>query len=224
MKRMAASDRKRLQLGSAPQPFSGPITIGVVAFLAFYILLAIQVAPPGLPEHHFRSERGLITTLSAVLLAAAAVLAASCCAADRSAARGSLLFWAVLACGLLFFALDEWFEFHERIDSFLSSTRIGPARAFRNWNDVIVIGYGVLGVYVLFYFLPVLLRLPAVAEALSLALGFYLLHTLIDCTQAPSSLSIILEESAKLMSSAFLALAALFGRFALQPPPKKAKA
>ena len=134
------------------------------------------------------------------------------------------MFWGLSAGGFLFFSFDELLQFHERLGEFIASTPIGPAEIFRNWNDVIVIGYGMIAILVLFYCLPAILRIPMVAETLALAFGFYLTHTIIDSTQVRTSLSIIVEESAKLFSSAFLALAMLYGIFATVATLKNSKA
>lgn len=183
---------------------------GVVAGLALSILLAVQVGPAQRPEHHFADERGLITVLSALFLAMAGGFAGACVLLERSETRGSRAWWILSACACWFLSLDELLEVHEKLGDVISGTALGPATVFRNWNDVVVMGYGVVAILALVYFLPAIVRLPRVAELLASAFGFYVIHTLIDSTQDRTSLSIILEESAKLFSSAFCALAMLF--------------
>ena len=120
-------------------------------------------------------------------------------------------FWLLTAIGFLFFSFDELMQFHEKLGGLIKRSSVGPTRTFRNWNDVIVIAYGVVAIPVVFYFLPEILRLPRVTEIFVIALSCYGIHTIIDSTQRRTSVSIILEESAKLFSSAFFAITMIFG-------------
>ena len=116
-------------------------------------------------------------------------------------------FWLLAALGFFFFSFDELFGFHEKFGG-LIGRELGGSGSFRNWNDLIVIGYGLVALPVLLYFIPELLRSPKVAELLGVAFVCYMLHTIIDSTQVTASTtSIILEESCKLFAALFFAFA-----------------
>ena len=109
-----------------------------------------------------------------------------------------------------FFALDEMFQAHERVGKFITNTFIGPPHFFRSWNDIIVIGYGVAGIIAVIFFLPEILKYPRFAKILLAAFLFYCLHTFIDSTIEPkTTLSVVIEESAKLLCVMCLALSSL---------------
>ncbi len=75
-----------------------------------------------------------------------------------------------------------------------------------------MIGYGILALFLLIYFLPSILRYPKVFEFLAIAFLFYGIHTFIDATQEPpTTYSFIFEESAKLFCSALIALGTFVG-------------
>lgn len=120
-------------------------------------------------------------------------------------------FWLLAAAALGFFALDELLSFHENMDIWIAGMYTGSTHFFRNWNDVIVIGYGVAAVGALVFFLPEILKYPGFGELLVVAFALYGIHTIIDATQEPGSISIILEESAKLFCALFLALSMFVG-------------
>lgn len=194
----------------APPPTGFPVALAV-AGLCIYIIIAILIAPVGHPEYHFASERGIITVLSAIFLAMAGSFAGICFLLRHNSNDWLQFFWLLTAIGFLFFSFDELMQFHEKLGGLIKRSSVGPTRTFRNWNDVIVIAYGVVAIPVVFYFLPEILRLPRVTEILVIAFSCYGIHTIIDSTQRRTSVSIILEESAKLFSSAFFAISMIFG-------------
>jgi hypothetical protein len=85
----------------------------------------------------------------------------------------------------------------------------------RNWNDVIVLGYGAGAALFGAAFLPEVIRWPRVMELLAVAALFYAIHTAIDSTIDGWALKDIAEEGAKLYSSGFFALAMLGALLAL---------
>ena len=108
-------------------------------------------------------------------------------------------------------ALDELLQFHERIGNRIEAwgLNVGP---FRNWNDIIVILYGVLGLGFVATFFSVILRFPQFLKLLTVAFVFFILHTVVDSVTEPqTTFSVIVEESAKLYCSTFLAIAFLAG-------------
>lgn len=198
----------RRQIATLP---TGWLVALMVVGLVIYILIAILIAPDGHPEYHFDKESGIITVFSAILLAMASGFAGTCFLLKHNNTDWLRFFWLLTAFGFLFFAFDELLEFHERLGGLIERSTVGHIQTFRNWNDVVVIGYGIVAIPILIYFLPEILRLPKVAEMLAVAFSCYGIHTIIDSTQTRTNLSIILEESAKLFSSAFFALSMLIG-------------
>ena len=190
-----------------------PVTV-LIAFLLGFIVLALLVAPPHKLHEEFK-EDGMVTALSAVLLSMTGAFAGLCFYLKHQATGWGRYFWLLTALAFLFFALDELLEFHERLGWWLDDTEIGPTTSFRNWNDVVGIVYGLIGLTVASSFLPEVLRYPRVVNLLITAFVFFGLHTLIDATQRYSSTSVVLEESCKLFASGFFALSMLVGVVAI---------
>lgn len=199
------AERKLIKIPSISR-----IILFLVFFLLIYIILSVILVPHNQPYYHF-GEEGAITALSAVMLAMAGGFAG--CAFFLSRRRGDFLryFWFLNGLGFSFFALDELLQFHEKLGNLITKSPIGPTETFRNWNDVIVIGYGVIAIGVLLYFLPEIFRYPKFVELLLTSCAFYFIHTLIDSTQERSTISVIFEESAKLFSSTFFAISMFVG-------------
>jgi len=203
----ADSIRQSIQHRNSLEPCNiSTLLVVVSVFLAGYIFLALAIAPDDRIEYHFAKEGGIITALSAAMLAMAsgfAGLAFYLSDRDRSFTR---LFWIFSCIGFLFFALDELLEFHEEIGRMIKY-EYGQTDTFRNWNDVIVIAYGVIALPVLIGFIPEIIRYRRVAEIMVIAFVFYVTHTLIDSlTDRATALSHIIEESAKLCASGYFAL------------------
>lgn len=190
-----------------------PVTL-MIAFLLGFIVLALLVAPADKLHAEFK-EHGMVTALSAVLIAMTGGFAGLCFYLRHEGKGWGRYFWLLTAVGFLFFSLDELLEIHEKFGLWLDDTEIGPTTSFRNWNDVVVILYGMVGVTVAFSFLPEVLRYPRVINLLITAFIFFGLHTLIDATQRYASTSVVLEESCKLFASAFFALSMFIGVIAI---------
>lgn len=180
------------------------------AGLTACVALAVFCAPLDGIDHHFQ-EKGGITYLSCIFLAMACGFAGACFFLLGCPWKSAEHLWLLIAMGFGFFAVDELMQFHEKIGRFISRSSVGPTESFRNWNDVIVIGYGAVATVVLLIYLPVILRRPRFAEMLGVAFGFYCLHTAIDSLVARTNVSVVTEETAKLFSSGFFALAMFVG-------------
>jgi hypothetical protein len=189
-----------------------------VALLAV-VVIGILVAPEGDLDYQFREEEGIVTTLSAIFLSMASGFAFACYLTDHRPNGGLRAWWLLTSLGFFFFASDELLRFHEQAGTFVRHEMFGrPQHFFRNWNDVIVILYGVVALVVMGYFLPRLLRLPLYLEVLGVAFFSYCVHTGVDVmphsdgiigrfmSSIPSSIP---EESAKLFASTFFAVAML---------------
>jgi hypothetical protein len=114
--------------------------------------------------------------------------------------------------GFGFFAWDDLMQGHERFGEWVGDTLIGQGQIFRNWNDLVVILYGIAALIFLAYFLPLILSYPKFFEVLAIAFVFYILHTTIDSLAVDRTRqSVILEETCKLLSSANFACAMFVG-------------
>lgn len=222
--REALESRKRIAAPSLPR-----IVLPVSAVLFAVILLCIAVAPEGDIDFQFREEEGIVTSLSAIFLAMASAFAGLCWLTEGKPGHGIRLWWALTCIGFFFFACDELMRFHEHVGTFMRREMFGrPSHFFRNWNDVIVVGYGVVALPVIGYFLPRILRLPRYVELLAIGFFAYAFHTLVDVlphTDDPigrfmqSIPSSIPEESGKLFASSFFAVAMFVAQRTLNRQP-----
>jgi len=183
----------------------------VTIFTLAYILYAIIFAPAGHSRsYHFVNERGLITVLSAMFLTMASSFSLGSLVVHIREKDSHIWPWVVMALGFAILALDELLLFHEHLGSIIG--RYGSFGIFRNWNDVVVILYGVIALPIMGVLLPSIIRYRMILELFAIAFIFYGIHTLIDSTQSPTTTySIIFEESAKLFCGSFLALGAFVG-------------
>ena len=156
---------------------------------------------------HF-DEQGLVTALSAVALAFASAFSFVVFYLRVKDFNLGSLFWLILALGCWFLSLDEQLMFHERGGRLVETMGAGPAEFFRNWNDLIVITYGVAALAAAAVFRREILKCRMFAVLFAIGFGFYALHTGIDSI-FPKSLTWkdIPEESAKLLSVFALMLA-----------------
>ena len=152
----------------------------------------------------------MITVLSGYYLVAAACFSMASFIVLVRAQEGGSWLWLVLAICFTFFAFDETLTFHEWVGSIIDDR--ADSGGFRNWNDVIVLTYGLVALPIMVAIFPILLRYRMVAELFVIGFSFFAVHTLIDSTQEPpTTISHILEESAKLFCGANLALGAFVG-------------
>ena len=185
----------------------GMYVVGLVVFL----FLCYTGSPEHAREYQFASEKGSVTALSAIFLAMASAFSAVTYHFSKKSSLHNSFFWLLATVGFLFLSFDELMRVHELL-GMLATKSIGQPLLFRNWNDVLLIGYGVLAITAAFCFLPEILRNPYFAEILAVAFGFFTVHTLVDSlAEPPTTNSAILEESAKLLCSASLSLAAFIG-------------
>jgi len=179
------------------------------AFVISAIAFCAVFAPESKPMFHF-SEDGAITALSSTILAMTSAMAFVVFYLHSNLLTVNRLFWLAVCAGALFLGLDEQLQFHERGGSLVETTSIGKTQLFRNWNDLVVIGYGVIALAVGAVFHKEVLRSRVFAAFLALGFSFYVIHTAID-SLLPVSIAWkdIPEEGAKLMSVFCLFLAVL---------------
>lgn len=202
----AIKEQRRFRIGG----LSG-IVAGMCGLIIAYLSLAIAIRiPNGTLEFHFVEERGAVTALSAILLAMAAALSAATAFLARTESKSHVMLWTLFAGGFLFLSLDELMQFHERVGYWLDD-RVALA-SFRGWNDLVVIAYGIVALPVAAILMPKILSYPRLVEMLGTAFTFYAFHTLIDTLQEPpTTVSIIIEESSKVLCAGFLVLTAFTG-------------
>ncbi len=182
---------------SPPPVFKGFAVLGAIG-LVCCVVASIVFAPASNPVFHF-GENGAITALSSVTLAMASALALMVFYLRSRDWDLGTLFWLILAGGCLFLSLDEQLMFHERGGHVIEATAIGQPSLFRNWNDLIVIGYGVVALAIAAMFGREILKCRTFALFFATGFAFYAIHTGID-SLVPKSVpwKDIPEETAKL--------------------------
>ncbi len=200
-------------------PSLARVCLPVALVLLVILVCCVFIAPEADVDFHFREEEGIVTTLSAISLSMASGFAGACFLTEGKPGHGLRLWWLLTCLGFFFFACDELLRFHEHAGTYVRQHMFGrPTHFFRNWNDLIVILYGVVALPVIGFFFPRILRLPLHMELLAVAFLAYCVHTGVDVlphgdgfvgrimSSIPSSIP---EESAKLFASTFFAVAML---------------
>ena len=192
---------------------SGPQTrtfiwLTVLAVLLIFVA-SLMIWPAGKPTFHFE-EGGAVTGISPLMLAMSAGFAFVMFLVRNHKELRVRATWLLATAGLMFLALDEQIELHERIggeiDALIQLASYGLPLA----NDLIVIGYGIAAIPVLIYALPELLRWRGVLETFIIAALFFVIHTVIDTTDLESDpMWFIAEETAKLICVSFIFVAML---------------
>lgn len=185
--------------------FKTIIGSGVLALLALVLIATVVVPPSRGADYHFVSEQGLITAVSCYLLSLSSAFSLGMAVLLLKNKQPDVLIWGLMMIGFAFLSIDETAQFHERLGGYIS--RFYDSGSFRNWNDVVVIVYGLIALPIGALLFPRLLRYRALLECFAIAFTFYVVHTLIDSTCEPETIvSVIVEESCKLYCGLFLAL------------------
>ena len=199
------------------KPHIFKLTLLIMFFVFTFISLSVYLHPEGSRfSFHFFMEEGSISILSTTNLITASFFSFASFLIAPSEGKYRKIFFLVVTFALTYLALDEVFHFHETIGDSLDHTGflkiIFAKTAIRRWNDLIIILYGVVALPVVFFFLPTVIQFPYVAENFLIAFLFYVAHTAIDAVvEPPTTPSYIIEESAKLLTSTFLALGSFAG-------------
>lgn len=182
-------------------------------FLVVYISISVFVAPEGDIDYHFSKEKGSINALSGIFLSVTCGFAGVAYFLLGKKINATKIFWLLITVGFAFLAMDELLRFHEGLGTLLEKkSLLGRSQFFKNWNDAIVLAYGLATVIFLAYFLPQILRYPWFAEGLVIAFGFYCATTAVDLLVAERTFkTIMVEETFKLFSSAFFAFTMFTG-------------
>lgn len=204
--------RERRARTSHPMGWTAAV---VLVLVAGWTLLSIARGTDEIPEKQFL-EDGSMTIAAALLLAMASALSWAVFLLAEGRGRW---FWCIAGAGFLFLALDEQLEFHETIGDLLDVSAVGPSMIFRNWNDLIVIGYGAVALGLTVAFLPEILRYPMHAEFLAIGFSFYVAHTAVDMlVPGVGSIKTMFEETPKLFADAFFFLGMLAALRAVSRP------
>jgi hypothetical protein len=147
------------------------IVIAMLIFLFLYLAISFLAGPADEKEYHFAREEGAVTALSAVFLAMGAAFAGASCFFSQQKGGLNSSFWLIMTCVFGFLAIDELMRIHQGL-GWLTEQQFSTPRGFRNWNDIIVIGYGFFALVGAYIFLPVVLRYPKLLEFLGIAFGF----------------------------------------------------
>ncbi|NOY66307.1 MAG: hypothetical protein GXP13_02710 [Gammaproteobacteria bacterium] len=187
------------------------IIVAVVIFTLSYISYSIYFTPRGKSiEYHFISESGAITALSVIFLSMACSFSIGSLVINIRLKGRHVLLWTIMATGFGILAFDELLQFHENFGYFIG--HYVDSGSFRNWNDIIVILYGVIALPIIAVLLPGIMRHRMLLELFAIGFLFYAIHTAIDSMYEPRTTgSVIFEESAKLFSVSFLALGTFVG-------------
>jgi len=184
-----------------------PVLVTLVGVFAF-LVLAYIVPGQDVPYQQFK-EGWAVNAFSTFFLGAGSALAFFCFVGRSEQKELGRWFWLLLGMGFLFLCLDEQLEFHERGGYFiLYNLGIDPLPGFRNWNDIIVICYGLVAGTICLVFIVEMLRFRRFIELLMVGAFFYVLHSAID-SLFEGQFKMVPEESAKLLANAFFALAFL---------------
>ena len=191
-----------------PRPHVLTGALAVALYITVFLGLA-YVAGGDAPQRFFLEGRA-VDAMSALFLAMGSGFAVACLIFYPGQRRFGALLWLCSAMGLLFLALDDQLEIHETVGSLLEQP-LGSSKAFRNWNDVLVIAYGIVALGFAAMFLPEIVRYPRLLLLLGIGFSFYVAHTAIDSLVEASGGKSIVEESAKLYSTGFFMLAMFAG-------------
>jgi hypothetical protein len=186
--------------------FADGIAFAALTGSVLFLLAATFAGRAFEPAHHFE-EGGAVAALSALLLSASAAFALAAFYVRMRAGDLPALFWLAATLGLGFLAVDELVQIHEYVGDFLED-KYGDSGPFRNWNDILVIFYGIAAAGLGLFFLPEVLRHARLLEFLLVAGPLFVVHTAIDSVAVdPTPLSVICEESAKLLCVTMIAAA-----------------
>ena len=160
-------------------PASVALVLGITAFVLILAGLAGQLGPyfAGSGEvvtlFNLNSEHNIPAFFSMLLILAAALLLALIAVFKKAEGETYALYWAVLACGFMFMAVDEVMAIHEKLNEPMNRL-LGKERSgifYFPWvaaGIVLVIGVGL-------FFLKFLRHLPTKTRFLFLAAAaFYL--------------------------------------------------
>ena len=176
----------------------------VLAYWAFWI----AVGPDDKWFSHYLREGSPVDMLSTTFLGTGASLAGVALVVGRQ--WRMRLFWLLCAVASVFLMLDERLQLHEQGRHLIGGATWGDVPfGMRNWNDVIMLGYGAVALVLGLLSLPAFFRHRRVRSLLTIGFGFFVVHTAIDMSFDAGALKDVFEESFKLLAGASFMLAFL---------------
>ena len=139
----ALAQRSKVILPNLTKPLV-LLTIGTIIFLA----IAVVIAPENKPGRYFYKEGYMVSYLSAIFLALASIFSGVAFNLSRMRTDFLRFFWLVAAIGFAYLFLDELIGFHETAGERLNPIAAIP-EGFRHWDDIVVMLYGVVALFVL---------------------------------------------------------------------------
>ncbi len=100
-------------------------------------------------------------------------------AGQRIDAPGSF-FWIISGAGLIWLGIDDYFGIHERVGDVIENDLGVTGPLLNNPDDVILLGYGIIGLTVIAIFLGELMRSRASFPLLVTGIGFLIISQAID--------------------------------------------
>ncbi|MCP3978630.1 MAG: hypothetical protein GY716_04755 [bacterium] len=207
--KITSSSRRSSLSGGLGSPRTNGLALAALAlygFVAIFISYLVWIGPSERPHHYF-TEGSPVDWISSTFLMTSALLAWCVWFIDRGAPFRERIVWGACAVGLATIALDERFQFHERLDSDWLEPWLGDPTWIKSWNDLTVALYFLVAVALAAVVLPTILRVRGFREFLGLGFVFFAIHNYIDMSFEHSSIKTETEESFKLLAGASFVLA-----------------
>ncbi|MFQ6019407.1 MAG: hypothetical protein ACE5KW_01480 [Dehalococcoidia bacterium] len=129
-------------------------------------------------------------------------------AGQRVDAPGSF-FWIISGAGLVWLGLDDYFQIHERVGDLLEEGLGTTVPLLNNFDDLILLGYGIIGLAVFAIFLGELMRSRAVFPLLATGIGFLVISQAIDFFAPEGTVLAGVENPTNIIGAGFILTAYL---------------
>ncbi len=124
-------------------------------------------------------------------------------AGERVDAPGSF-FWILSGAGLLWLAVDDYFQIHERLGDVLEEGLGMTIPLLNNPDDIFVLGYGVIALTMVAIFLGELLRSRASFPLLVTGFGFLVISLAVDFFATEGTPLAVVEDPTNAVGTAFI--------------------
>jgi hypothetical protein len=124
-------------------------------------------------------------------------------AGQRTDAPGSF-FWILSGAGLVWLGLDDYFQIHERVGDLLERGLGMTVPMLNNVDDLILLGYGIIGLTVIAIFLTELIRSRGAFPLLATGIGFMTISQGVDFFVPEGSVLAAVENPTNIIGAGFL--------------------
>ncbi len=124
-------------------------------------------------------------------------------AGQRVDAPGSF-FWIISGAGLIWLGIDDYFGIHERVGDVIENDLGVTVPLLNNPDDVILLGYGIIGLTVIAIWLGELMRSRAAFPLLATGIGFLIISQAIDFFAPEGSVLGGVENPTNIIGAGFL--------------------